>query len=730
MEHSSNISAAARVFRLRRHASRSGKISVVTTLGVLGLIILAGYVGNVGNSVAKKLETQNAADSVAFSSAQWMARGMNAVTATNHLLGEATSVVITIEALGGPEYDEGMEAYPDIVKGIDEANRKLADTTAPLIVSPAYGAIPPLTNIDKQLVDVIVNQIVSPSGNREKFHAFATIYDSKVALKKATTIALIGKTLGNVLLLIPPPFGYPTAPVAWAAHIAADIALLKIAQEYILVEVIEGTLVGLKPIKVAFQEMIPGLVKQGDFLAGKENNGNGPVNDAVADEFERLGKAYFVAASLFPEAKDLRLPIAAEPEPSLAGTTSNEPEWGDDALFKLPSMEDAMNADFMKDALKDFKDPTKKNNEQITEFREQISTLDGMKAGIDTELAGGKLSEEDKTKFTEERARILESRRRKEVKIAELEESNREIAKNNSEMNDALGKMKSAAGGAPGNGNLSNKPEHLALRQMKQSEERCTQWVRATYPYVDSYRATLLAQFETLLLIAETKSHYTKWTNRYTLTNAWEFRSGFRFSATGKEDGQWTKQKDLMHMYAMLDSFGGDGDRKEQKGHENWTQETDDAKERAEKLFTLIGITQRDKATIFSPKLYKRGPSDSITTLAQAIFYNANEQRPEPIGSKLQRQPVLGWDTLNWDPTTPAPEWGAEARVGNAKWPWELFENGAVSPTTNVRLNWQAKLMPVTEGRFNEAVEADLANESMKNDLTKAKQFFKQLVTH
>ena len=114
-------------------------------------------------------------------------------------------------------------------------------------------------------------------------------------------------------------------------------------------------------------------------------------------------------------------------------------------------------------------------------------------------------------------------------------------------------------------------------------------------------------------------------------------------------------------MYAMLDSFGGDGDRKEQKGHENWTQETEDAKDRAEKLFTLVGITQRDKPTIFSPKLYKRGPSDSITTFAQAIFYNANEQRPEPIGSKSQRQPVLGWDTLNWDPTTPAPEWGAEA---------------------------------------------------------------------
>src|SRR4051794_19270593 len=73
-----------------RRTARTGKITIVTIFALLGLIVMAGYVGNVGHVVTTKIYTQNAADAIAFSSAQWMARGMNAVTATNHLLGEAT----------------------------------------------------------------------------------------------------------------------------------------------------------------------------------------------------------------------------------------------------------------------------------------------------------------------------------------------------------------------------------------------------------------------------------------------------------------------------------------------------------------------------------------------------------------------------------------------------------------------------------------------------------------
>src|SRR6187431_970166 len=101
MEHSNKNHRAGCLSR--RRSLRGGKITIVTIFAILGLVVMAGYIGNAGHVVTTKITTQNAADSIAFSSAQWMARGMNAVTATNHLLGEATGLVVVIEGLGGPE---------------------------------------------------------------------------------------------------------------------------------------------------------------------------------------------------------------------------------------------------------------------------------------------------------------------------------------------------------------------------------------------------------------------------------------------------------------------------------------------------------------------------------------------------------------------------------------------------------------------------------------------------
>ena len=69
----------------QENKNRAGKISIVTIFAVLSLVVLVGLVGNVGHVVNEKLEVQHAADNAAFSSAQWMARSMNSVTASNHL---------------------------------------------------------------------------------------------------------------------------------------------------------------------------------------------------------------------------------------------------------------------------------------------------------------------------------------------------------------------------------------------------------------------------------------------------------------------------------------------------------------------------------------------------------------------------------------------------------------------------------------------------------------------
>src|SRR5262245_467933 len=64
--------------QLRRSSSaRHGKLTLVTLIAILGMAVIIGFLGNAGYVVTEKMNTQNAADAIAFSSAQWMARGMN-----------------------------------------------------------------------------------------------------------------------------------------------------------------------------------------------------------------------------------------------------------------------------------------------------------------------------------------------------------------------------------------------------------------------------------------------------------------------------------------------------------------------------------------------------------------------------------------------------------------------------------------------------------------------------
>src|SRR5205814_8813552 len=98
--------------------------------------------------------------------------------------------------------------------------------------------------------------------------------------------------------------------------------------------------------------------------------------------------------------------------------------------------------------------------------------------------------------------------------------------------------------------------------------------------------------------------------------------------------------------------------RKDKKGHEPWTLATDAGKKSAEEKFTLLAMTHREMEPLFSPVIYPLANKNGLTTFAQAIFYNGNEQHPAVYGVKTLTQAKLGWDTLNWDPAATVPEWG------------------------------------------------------------------------
>jgi hypothetical protein len=76
----------------RLHRDQSGSISLATVFALLLLTMLLGMVINVGRQVDNKVRLQNAADAATYSGGVVLARGMNALAYTNHMLCETLAL--------------------------------------------------------------------------------------------------------------------------------------------------------------------------------------------------------------------------------------------------------------------------------------------------------------------------------------------------------------------------------------------------------------------------------------------------------------------------------------------------------------------------------------------------------------------------------------------------------------------------------------------------------------
>jgi hypothetical protein len=74
------------------HRDQRGTISIVSVFAMLLLTMLLGMVMNVGRQVDGKIRMQNATDAAAYSGGVVLARGMNTLAFTNHLLCDVFSV--------------------------------------------------------------------------------------------------------------------------------------------------------------------------------------------------------------------------------------------------------------------------------------------------------------------------------------------------------------------------------------------------------------------------------------------------------------------------------------------------------------------------------------------------------------------------------------------------------------------------------------------------------------
>ena len=96
------------VRRLRSlHGNQQGTISILSVFAVMLLTMLLGMVMNVGRHVDGKLRMQNAADAAAYSGGVVIARGMNTLAFTNHLLCD----VFAVTAFLREARDRNAESY-------------------------------------------------------------------------------------------------------------------------------------------------------------------------------------------------------------------------------------------------------------------------------------------------------------------------------------------------------------------------------------------------------------------------------------------------------------------------------------------------------------------------------------------------------------------------------------------------------------------------------------------
>ena len=245
------------------HRDEHGKISLLASLLMLALVSIAGLVGNVGHAAKEKIEVQNAADSVSYSSSLWMARGMNAVTATNHMLGEATALAAIHEAFGGPELDLNINRTTTENDALNKAIRLLAKS-APVTPSP-YTPLP-IPTMDRNVVSFVTDATLKGNG---KMMAFATIYDSRMALKRQLAIILPAKSFANLGFLVPPPWGFATAAIAYGVHIAGTANIVLIGKEWFVLEALEAIAKAFKPVKSIVQkQLVPTLAAHAEFVSG------------------------------------------------------------------------------------------------------------------------------------------------------------------------------------------------------------------------------------------------------------------------------------------------------------------------------------------------------------------------------------------------------------------------------------------------------------------------------
>jgi hypothetical protein len=225
------------------HSGEEGMLSLASLFVVLGFLVLIGLLANVGRVSSRKLETQNAADSTAYAASVEMARGMNSITAINHLIGELTALVVLIHTLGGDELDQGKDP-------------PATPWTLSLLLDTTYGMATAVGEDSIPVNDEAYNEASQDS------KVGGAIYDARKRLKMVLTWAYEAHFIGGIIAqgqfipIVGPLLQW------WGDSIclAALAFEYKVWQECETLDVLEQLARGLQEVKVLLRDVVvPGL---------------------------------------------------------------------------------------------------------------------------------------------------------------------------------------------------------------------------------------------------------------------------------------------------------------------------------------------------------------------------------------------------------------------------------------------------------------------------------------
>ena len=135
-------------FGRRLHHDQTGSISIATVFAFIFLTMVLGMVMNIGRHADRKLKVQNAADAATLTGGTVVARGMNTLAFTNHLLCD----VFALTAYLREARDRQAESLtPEILDRWDEMSNEFADAPHKKFSDLAPG-IPKKTPLEADLI--------------------------------------------------------------------------------------------------------------------------------------------------------------------------------------------------------------------------------------------------------------------------------------------------------------------------------------------------------------------------------------------------------------------------------------------------------------------------------------------------------------------------------------------------------------------------------------------------